>query len=329
MMDVVRSHPELRIMGSPTFCFSFTSDAFDIYHVADFMRPRGWRFNGQQYPNAIHMAVTRPQTQPGVVDAFAADLAEAVELRPARGRRPARRRPSPGAIYGGVAGGLTSEVEDFIVMFMDAMLDAQQALPPVRRHDRAGRRPFRRLVLAVDLGSGGPKVGYVTLTGEPVWWWYERCRPPSAAPRSRTPRCGGTRSCEIGPARAGRGGPRRAGAWWAWASPGSGPAPCPVDDAGRPVGECLMWSDTRGVASTPPTLFGGPVAGYAPRPLATWLRRCRGASRTRPAPTRVAHMLHLERDRPEVTAAGPLVPRAGGLPDHAVHRCAPRPRRCR
>ena len=29
---------------------------------------RGWRFNGQQYPNAIHMAVTRPQTQPGVAE---------------------------------------------------------------------------------------------------------------------------------------------------------------------------------------------------------------------------------------------------------------------
>ena len=28
------------------------------------MRTRGWRFNGQQYPNALHMAVTRPQTQP-------------------------------------------------------------------------------------------------------------------------------------------------------------------------------------------------------------------------------------------------------------------------
>ena len=42
------------------------------------MRGRGWRFNGQQYPNALHMAVTRPQTQPGVAEAFAADLAEAV-----------------------------------------------------------------------------------------------------------------------------------------------------------------------------------------------------------------------------------------------------------
>jgi glutamate/tyrosine decarboxylase-like PLP-dependent enzyme len=128
MMSAVRSHPDLRVMGNPTFCFSFTSDVFDIYHVADFMRPRGWRFNGQQYPNAIHMAVTRPQTQPGVVDAFAADLAEAVDY--ARGKSASGAAAELGAIYGGVAGGLTSEVEDFIVMFMDAMLDTQQGLPP-------------------------------------------------------------------------------------------------------------------------------------------------------------------------------------------------------
>jgi glutamate/tyrosine decarboxylase-like PLP-dependent enzyme len=128
MMDAVRSHPELRIMGSPTFCFSFTSEEFDIYHVADFMRLRGWRFNGQQYPNAIHMAVTRPQTRAGVVDAFGADLAEAVEF--AKAQQAAGVTAESGAIYGGVAGGLTSEVEDFIVMFMDAMMDAQQALPP-------------------------------------------------------------------------------------------------------------------------------------------------------------------------------------------------------
>ena len=50
MQDVVRSHPQLRIMGDPTFCFSFTSDELDIYHVNDAMRDRGWRFNGQQYP---------------------------------------------------------------------------------------------------------------------------------------------------------------------------------------------------------------------------------------------------------------------------------------
>ena len=76
-------------MGEPTFLFAFTSDEFDIYHVNDEMKRRGWRFNGQQYPNALHMAVTRPQTQPGVVEAFAADLDEAVAYARERGDEPA------------------------------------------------------------------------------------------------------------------------------------------------------------------------------------------------------------------------------------------------
>ena len=65
MQEAVRSHLELRILGRPTFLISFTSEQFDVYHVNDFMRRRRGRFNGQQYPNALHMAVTRPQTQPG------------------------------------------------------------------------------------------------------------------------------------------------------------------------------------------------------------------------------------------------------------------------
>jgi sphinganine-1-phosphate aldolase len=125
MQDAVRSHPELRIMGSPTFCFSFTSDGFDIYHVNDFMRERGWRFNGQQYPNAIHMAVTRPQTQPGVAEAFAADLAGAVAYANER----KDEAPFSAAIYGGVAGGLTDEADEFIRGVMAGMLDKQASIP--------------------------------------------------------------------------------------------------------------------------------------------------------------------------------------------------------
>ncbi len=126
MQEAVRSHPELRILGSPSFLFSFTSDEFDIYLVNDFMRGRGWRFNGQQYPNALHMAVTRPQTQPGVVEAFATDLADAV----AHARQHPDEQPLSGAIYGGVAGGLTDEADEFITMVMAEMLDVQQGLPP-------------------------------------------------------------------------------------------------------------------------------------------------------------------------------------------------------
>jgi glutamate/tyrosine decarboxylase-like PLP-dependent enzyme len=125
MQEAVRSHPELRIIGSPTFLFSFTSDEFDIYLVNDFMRERGWRFNGQQYPNALHMAVTRPQTADGVADAFATDLADAVAHAVAH----ADEKPFSGAVYGGVAGGLTDEADEFIKGFMASMLDTQQSVP--------------------------------------------------------------------------------------------------------------------------------------------------------------------------------------------------------
>jgi sphinganine-1-phosphate aldolase len=125
MRASVLSHPELRILGHPTFLFSFTSDEFDIYHVNDLMRERGWRFNGQQYPNALHMAVTRPQTQPGLADLFAADLTDAV----AYAHEHADEAPRSGAVYGGVAGGMTDEADDFIKMVMGDMMDGQQSIP--------------------------------------------------------------------------------------------------------------------------------------------------------------------------------------------------------
>ena len=125
MADAVRSHPELKLMGNPTFLFSFASDEFDIYHVNDFMRLRGWRFNGQQYPNSIHMAVTRPQTQPGVAEAFASDLAEAVAYAVEHKDEP----PKSAAVYGGVSGGMTDEADDFIRAIMSDMMDKQQSVP--------------------------------------------------------------------------------------------------------------------------------------------------------------------------------------------------------
>ena len=128
MRQTVLGHPELRLMGQPTFVLSFTSDEFDIYLVNDFMRLRGWRFNGQQYPNAIHIAVTRPQTLPGVTDRFAADLAEAVVY--AREATERGEAAASGVIYGGVAGGMTDEADEFIRMIMSDMMDTQQSLPP-------------------------------------------------------------------------------------------------------------------------------------------------------------------------------------------------------
>jgi hypothetical protein len=71
------------------------------------------------------MAVTRPQTQPGVTEAFAGDLAEAVDYAKSH----ADEAPRSGAIYGGVAGGMTDEADSFIKTVMADMMDAQQEIP--------------------------------------------------------------------------------------------------------------------------------------------------------------------------------------------------------
>ena len=127
MIAAVRSHPELRLIGDPTYLFAFTSDEFDIYHVNDSLRSRGWRMNGLQYPNAIHMAVTRPQTQAGVAEAWASDLAVAVDFAKAHADAPAKSS----GIYGGVSGGWTEAADDFIRNIMSDMLDKHQGLPPL------------------------------------------------------------------------------------------------------------------------------------------------------------------------------------------------------
>ena len=125
MQEAVRSHDELRILGEPTFLFAFTSDEFDVYHVNDELKRRGWRLNGLQYPNALHMAVTRPQTQPGVVDSWAEDLAAAVAYARERGDEPAESS----AVYGGVPGGLNADAEEMIRGVMTQLMDSQQSIP--------------------------------------------------------------------------------------------------------------------------------------------------------------------------------------------------------
>ncbi len=127
MQDAVKSHSELRLVGDPTFCFSFTSDEFSIYHVNDSLASNGWRLNGQQYPDSIHMAVTRPQIKPGLVEQWADNLDEAV----AYAHEHAGDQPLSAAIYGGVEGGPTAESDEFIRAIMADMMDKSQALPPL------------------------------------------------------------------------------------------------------------------------------------------------------------------------------------------------------
>jgi glutamate/tyrosine decarboxylase-like PLP-dependent enzyme len=126
MQDAVRSHPELVMMGDPTFCFAFRSDDFDIYHVNDHMIERGWRFNGLQRPHALHMCVTGPQTRPGVVDAFASDLNDAV----AYAREHRTEAPRSGSMYGGAGAHMSTEDRDRMMALIAGYMDMVTDGPP-------------------------------------------------------------------------------------------------------------------------------------------------------------------------------------------------------
>lgn len=125
---VIDAQDGLRVLGEPTFNVAFShkeGSGIDIFHVNDHLASCGWRMNGLQRPPALHFCVTRPNTQAGVVDRFAADLAAGVEH--ARSEAEAGRSPRSGATYG--AGGASVPTE-MVLAGMAGWLDATQSLPP-------------------------------------------------------------------------------------------------------------------------------------------------------------------------------------------------------
>lgn len=76
----IKEIPELTLIGEPTFVISFCSKEIDVFHVNDFMKTKGWRFNVLQLPPALHFCVTMPQTQvPDVAEQLIVDLRLGVE----------------------------------------------------------------------------------------------------------------------------------------------------------------------------------------------------------------------------------------------------------
>ncbi|HZE06907.1 MAG TPA: FGGY family carbohydrate kinase, partial [Solirubrobacteraceae bacterium] len=157
-----------------------------------------------------------------------------------------------------------------------------------------------RCALTVDLGSGALKVGIVSLAGEVIAvgqaplqtrrmpggvavqdaaGWWDSVRELTAAVLERA----------------------RAERVVAVACTGQWGSTVPVDPAGVPVGACLMWQDTRG-AEHARRVVGGPLLGYSPRRLLTWIRHTAGVPSLYGGDP-VSHMLHLERDEPDLAAA--------------------------
>jgi len=157
-----------------------------------------------------------------------------------------------------------------------------------------------QFALAIDLGSGALKVGAVSLRGE-IASVEQRSYETERLP--------------------GGGAVQDASAWWgiirelsrsvldgisaedvvAVACTGQWASTVPVDEAGEPVGPCVMWLDTRGGRRTREAI-GGPLMGYSPRALATWVRHTGGVPSVFGGDP-IGHMLHLERDAPEIASA--------------------------
>ncbi len=159
-----------------------------------------------------------------------------------------------------------------------------------------------QLVLAVDLGTGGPKVGFVSLTGAVAWQDHVAVRSQWLPDEGAVQDADAWWEIICDAARRGIGsGDVRAEHIVAVSVTGQWASTVPVDDKGRPVGDCIMWMDKRGGRHVGP-IIGGRVAGYAPKNTAVWLRRT-GACPSPQGGDPIGHMLFLEHDCPDVARA--------------------------
>lgn len=162
----------------------------------------------------------------------------------------------------------------------------------------------RFAVLAIDLGTGGPKVAVVDAAGRTLGYGV------ATTPITRTADGGAEQDPED---------------WWraivaasrdALATQAAGtPRPgavavtaqwvttVPVDDRGTAVGRAISWMDTRGAQFARSACGPGPrVAGYNPYKIAQWLRITGGAP-SLDGRDPVGQILFLRHVRPDVYAA--------------------------
>jgi xylulokinase len=158
------------------------------------------------------------------------------------------------------------------------------------------------LCLSIDLGTGGPKIGLVSLDGEVLDYELH------AVETTYTSDGGATQDPQL---------------WWtligettrrlmsradvtidrvkAVAVTGQYASTVPVDANGVPTGPCLTWLDTRGRAFSRRAI-GGPIEGYSPRKILPFVRKTGGG----PSPSGadpIGQILYLMNREPEVMSA--------------------------
>lgn len=166
----------------------------------------------------------------------------------------------------------------------------------------AAKSTLGETVLAIDLGTGGPKVGFVTLTGEILWKQHVAVETIWGDGGAATQDAEAWWRLVVDLARKGLAEAGLDGRAVAAVSvTGQWASTVPVDAKGNPVGPCVMWMDTRGRPHSR-AVIAGAVAGYKAKAAATWIRHTGGvpaASGDDP----IGHMLHLDRDQPDVARA--------------------------
>jgi xylulokinase len=157
------------------------------------------------------------------------------------------------------------------------------------------------LCLSVDLGTGGPKVGIVTLDGAAL------CHEVRHVPTHFDERGASTQDANL---------------WWTLiresaqrlldddrveranvrvvAITGQYASTVPVDELGQPTGDCLTWLDTRGGRYSRRAL-GGPVQGYSAAKLRRFIQRTGGAPSTSGADP-VGQILYMLNEQPDICA---------------------------
>ena len=114
--------PELYILGKPDMSvYSFTSDKFHVYNLADAMERRGWHLDRMQFPPAIHMTVNPPHSK--VVEPFLKDLNESVEEVI---KNPEKKADGQSALYGMIASAPDrGSVKEFVLDFLKDLYKAK------------------------------------------------------------------------------------------------------------------------------------------------------------------------------------------------------------
>ena len=157
------------------------------------------------------------------------------------------------------------------------------------------------LCLAVDLGTGGPKVGLVTLGGVMVDQEIHAVGytfgPGGAATQDAAQWWEVIRSSAVRLLSHNEGAAARV---VAVAVTGQWASTVPVDANGEPTGPCVTWQDTRGGVHVRERI-GGRVAGYKAVDVARWIRKTGGAPSTSGSEP-IGHILYLVHDEPEQTA---------------------------